>query len=171
MQFSFKGRGNSRRKFCSAKCRTRSTNIRYREAQRKWQLARLDREARLPGESKIQCLICQKWYTQLGSHVVIRHGYKTAREYREEYGLDVKKGLTKGSYRALLSKQVYEKGTIENLKSGARFRFKPEDSRAGRYNRSQESLKRLTANMHRYHSSKKKFGIKSIAKFFKTIIK
>jgi len=101
------------------------------------------------GESdeKMQCLICSKWFRQVGTHIVQSHKM-TAREYREEMGLDVKRGLTRGWYRQLKGDATIENGTVENLKAGKKFWFKLGDERAGRYQRSLMTLERLH-NLHK----------------------
>jgi len=167
--FAVEGKGNSRRRYCTVVCRNKEYTNRYREWRTAHQLAKYDAKALVPHPDKLQCLVCGRWYKQLGSHVVLRHGYKTAREYREEQGLDVKKGLTTGAYRQLLSDQVFETGTVNNLKNGAKYRFVPNDTRAGRYKRSAQTTIRLK-QLTKYREAK--FSIrKSIAKFFKNEFK
>lgn len=48
--------------------------------------------ARKPGEGKIQCRICYRWYLKPMGHVFQRHGV-SAREYKIHFGLPLKKGI------------------------------------------------------------------------------
>lgn len=132
------------RTFCSKKCRTRDYTIRYREYRSKLQLARYDREASIPSKNKIQCQICGKYYIQICSHVYVRHGL-TGREYRKFLGLDVKKGYIPEWYRQKKRELNLETADIawRNLKKGKKFWFKTGDKKAGRYERSPETMDRL----------------------------
>lgn len=130
------------RTFCSTKCRTYDINKRHKKAQVKWHKEKADAEAMIPSKDKIQCLLCGRWYRQVGSHIVQRHKM-TAREYRELVGFDVKRGQLPDDLRQLKREQVLENGTVENLKAGKRFRFVKNDPRAGNYKRSAQTLERL----------------------------
>ena len=77
----------------------------------------------------------------MGSHIVQRHGI-TARQYREEYELEVKRGTVPEWYRKLKGEQALKNGTFKNLEAGAKFRFKPGD-KVGVYKRSPVTLERL----------------------------
>lgn len=61
-------------------------------------------------------------------------------DYKAKFGLDTKRGRTKGKFRELKNKT--NKG-IKNLVAGAPYRFKPGDKRAGKYTRSKETQDRL----------------------------
>ena len=122
------------KKFCSKKCRTKSYNLKNREYQKAWIKERQDKEA-TKSQGKVQCLICEKWYVQVGSHIVQTHKM-TCREYRQEYGLEVKRGITPSWYRKLKGDQALTNGTYKNLQAGAKHRFKKGDAKAGRYERS-----------------------------------
>jgi predicted nucleic acid-binding Zn ribbon protein len=137
------------RTFCSKKCRTKSYTIKYKETRAKWQLARYDEIASIKSPHKIQCLICGKWYVQVGSHIWNRHKM-TAREYRKLYGFDVKKGQLPGWYKEIKSDQAFESGTIKNLKSGKRFWFRKGQPGVGVYERSPETMFRLH-NLHKFN--------------------
>ena len=126
------------KKFCSLHCRNKS----YQKRVSAWQLARNDRRASTPDPTKIQCLICGKYYVQVGSHVWNRHEM-TAREYREYHDLEVKRGTTPAWYRELKGNQALENGTFKNLKVGARFRFKKGQKGVGVYKRSPITLERI----------------------------
>lgn len=125
-------------KFCSQLCRNRSYQSRVNE----WATKRRD-EMAIPGENKIKCLVCKRWYKQVGSHVIQRHGFETARDYRIHYGLDRKSGLTTGDYRELKSRQVFVTGNIKNLNKGKKYWYVVNDPRAGRYVRSKQTMERL----------------------------
>lgn len=78
------------RTYCSKECREKANRIRNKsklaETQRRYQ----DRKRSIRRPDRVQCKICGRWYIQLGTHVYLRHGL-TAREYREEYDIPVKK--------------------------------------------------------------------------------
>jgi hypothetical protein len=134
---------NRFRTFCSAVCRNKFNNQKYKVRQAEWQLAKYDRIASIPDpEHKCQCLICGKWYVQVGSHVFLRHGM-TGREYREKFDLEVKKGIVPEWYRKLKGDQALDNETFKNLEAGAKFRFVKGDKKAGKYKRSHITLKRL----------------------------
>lgn len=129
------------RSYCSAECRNRFFNHKYKKQQAAWQRERMERLASIPSDEKVQCLICNRWYTQLLSHVWQIHG-TSGREYKNEYGFDVKKGLIKEPYRKV-KRETQDPITLKNLKKGAKYRFIKKDTRAGRYKRSKQTLERL----------------------------
>jgi len=92
--------------------------------------------------NKIQCLICGNWYRQVGSHIVQRHDM-TARQYREKFHLEVKKGILPPDLKALFGKQALENGTWKNLKVGKKFWFKKGQAGVGKYDRSPITMERL----------------------------
>lgn len=150
--------GYRQRTFCSDKCRNKSYSIKAVESgySREYQQKRNDALANKPSKNKVQCLICKKWYVQLGSHVVQRHGYESCRQYREEFGLEVKRGIVPDWYRKLKGDTALENKTFKNLQAGAAFRFKPGDPRAGKYERSQITINRLKLNRFKSLVSLKK---------------
>ena len=91
-------------------------------------------------DDMIQCLICGKYFVFVGNHVRIKHQI-TMLEYKKQFGLDTKKGRTKGQFQEL--KRKTNKG-VKNLEAGAEYRFVKHDPKAGRYKRSPETLARLT---------------------------
>jgi len=93
-------------------------------------------------EDMEKCLICHKKYVFLGSHVRQTHKIYM-QEYKLQFGLDRKRGRTRGQFRELKRKSVFDTGTIENLKQGAKYRFIPGDKSAGKYQRSPETMRRL----------------------------
>lgn len=117
------------RTFCCKKCRTRSYTIKNRAYRTVWQRNRYDRWASSPVSYKKKCGICGRWYIQVGTHVVQRHGL-TAREYREAMGIPVKRGITPAWYRELKGKQAIANDTVKNLKAGRRFWYEKGDPRA-----------------------------------------
>ena len=140
---------NSRyRVFCSAKCRNKWNNDKYTPRNAELQRLRADKKASVPSKDKVQCLICGLWYVQLGSHVQARHDM-TAREYREEYGLDVKRGTVPKWYRKQRGDQTLENETYKNLKKGAKYRFTKGQEGVGVYKRSPQTIDRLK-NKHKH---------------------
>lgn len=137
------------RTFCCEKCRNKNNNKKRRDnytekdkvemsliAEEKWQ-----KKLMTDPREKIQCLICGKWYIQVGSHITQKHRM-TAREYREYFDLEVRRGITPMWFRKLKGDQALENGTYKNLKAGKRFRFKKGD-KVGRYKRSWITMERL----------------------------
>jgi hypothetical protein len=133
------------RTYCSAYCRVHYHNSKPENIARGviWQRTKRDKEAEKPSPNKIKCEICGKYYVQVGTHIIQVHKYKTAREYRKEYGFDLKKGQLPQWYKKLKAEQV-TKEALDNLKNGRKFWFKPGDKQAGRYERSEETMKRLS---------------------------
>lgn len=112
------------RSYCSDKCRNKFHND-------KWYPTRNEQAKAKRGafsDRKKKCLMCNKWYVQVGSHIVQVHRI-TAREYREEFDLPVKKGITPEWYQEKKASKVDEHQK-ENLKDGAKYRFKKGDPRA-----------------------------------------
>jgi predicted transcriptional regulator len=123
----------------NTQAKTRSQdNKEYRKEWQRKKRARMHRD----NPDAIECLICGSKYIQVGSHIVQRHGM-TARKYREKFGLDVKRGLTKGEFRKRKAKAVFDNGTVENLKKGKKYWFKSGQKNVGKYSRSEQTLKRL----------------------------
>ena len=137
-KFVVKNKHTRNVKFCSILCRNRSYQPRVTEWGRKYR----DKMA-IPGDNKIKCKYCGKWYIQVGSHVVQRHGFETAREYRIYYDLDRKRGLTAGDYRKRKGNAVFQNGTVKNLNKGKKYWFVVNDPKAGKYIRSKETINRL----------------------------
>lgn len=91
-------------------------------------------------EASFECKICGRHFKHLGSHVAQTHKVK-AREYKQRFGLDVKKGLVTHDIKEKQRKHTLENGTIENLKLGEEFRFRK--GQVPKYKRSKETLERL----------------------------
>jgi hypothetical protein len=96
------------------------------------------------GLPTIKCLICGKDFRQVGSHITQVHGI-TAREYRETFELEVKKGLLPPDLRELKGNQALENGTWKNLKVGKKYWFKKGQEGVGVYKRSKITLEKLKA--------------------------
>ena len=126
------------RTYCSPTCRNKATNARWYSYKYQRQLEKAGRKE----EDKIMCLICKWWYWQVGSHITQRHGM-TAREYREHFDLEVKRGILPPHLRELYGKQALENGTWKNLKKGKRYQFKKGQKGLGIYHRSHITMARL----------------------------
>jgi hypothetical protein len=133
---------NRARTYCSPTCRIEFYNKRYCAYRTKWQRETRDRIAEKPSPNKVQCLICDRWYVQVCSHIVQIHGL-SGRRYREYFDLEVKKGVVPKWYKKLKGDQAIENGTFKNLKNGIKYWFVPNDKRAGKYHRSHITLERL----------------------------
>ena len=137
--------GHRQRTFCSSTCRNKHYAQKYRD--------RMDRLASEPSDKKCQCLICGRYYVQIGSHIVQRHGM-TAREYREYFDLEVKKGILPAYYKKIKGDLALENGTFKNLRAGEKHWFKPGSKITGRYKRSSVTLERLS-NLHKFNKLNK----------------
>ena len=136
-----KGKEGNNQQYCNSKCRNKRQYIKSggAEAQR----AYFDKKRELDTREKIQCLICGKWYRQVGTHIVLTHGI-TAREYREEYGFDVKRGQLPADYKELKREQALINQMDKQLiKAGTKSRFKKGQSGIGLYKRSKQTMERL----------------------------
>ena len=117
------------RSYCSDACRNKRNNLKYAKHRSKMQTKRYDVLASIPSKEKKQCKICNRWYIQVGSHIVQKH-YMTAREYREKFNLPLKKGIVPKWYKDFKGKQALDNKTCTNLKKGKKFRYKKGDPRA-----------------------------------------
>jgi len=144
-----------RAKYCSPKCRNKAYNKKNYAYQIKRNRAIKDAIAKKPAKNKIQCLICGQWYRQVGSHIAQRHKM-TSREYRKQFGFDVKKGQLPKDLREVKSEQAITCGGYKNLKNGKKFWFKRNDPKAGHYERSEQTLKRLRVGNKRFNVKKLK---------------
>lgn len=130
------------RSYCSTKCRDKRNNEKFKASRDVWQRERNRERASVPSAKKVQCLICGGWYVQVGTHIVQVHEM-TARQYRKEFGFDLKRGQLPEWYREIKSEQNCDKAK-NNLKAGKEFWFKPGDHKAGVYERSEQTKSRLT---------------------------
>lgn len=124
-------------KYCSKKCYNQAF---YWRVGKKFQ----EEKGGKYEKGKLQCPVCKKYYHKLISHTYQKHELK-AREFKEYYGLDVKKGLLSEKARDTHRKIVLDNWELnmENLRKGRGFWFKKGDTRAGRYVRSKETMERL----------------------------
>lgn len=142
------------RTFCSPSCRNKFNNKKYQKQHAEWQRKRNARIASVPSDKKVQCLICKRWYVQVCSHVIQAHGV-TAREYRENFDLEVKRGIVPKWYREMKGEQAIENETYKNLEAGAKYRFKKGQKGVGVYKRSPITIERV-------RNLRKKYGKKKI---------
>jgi len=146
-------RTSNSQRYCNKKCRTSCYYKRIREKSNLYQRERWYRKNIATKKNKIKCEVCGRSYRQVGSHITQRHGM-TAREYREEYGFDVKRGQLPEDLRQHKAEKTRENGTIENLKKGKKFWLKKGESIP--YIRSQQTLDRLKNNFKRNEKQTKK---------------
>jgi hypothetical protein len=139
--------------FCSPTCRNKNNYQKRKVYQAEYQIRKRDELASKPSSDKCQCLICGKYYVQVGSHIVQKHGL-TAREYREYFDLEVKKGILPPWYKKFKGDLALKNGTFKNLKAGEKFWFKNGDGRAGKYQRSHITLERLKV-LHKFNKDNK----------------
>ena len=142
-------------KYCSIKCNNKYNNNKNRKQQSDWARNKRDKEANIQNSKKCQCLICGKYYIQVGSHIFQRHKM-TARKYREYFKLEVKRGITPEWYRKVKGEQSLENGTYKNLEKGKKYHFKKGQKGIGIYERSLITIERLkklyTFNKNKYES-------------------
>jgi endogenous inhibitor of DNA gyrase (YacG/DUF329 family) len=91
--------GKRFRTYCCAKCRNKALNQKNQAYSTQWQRNKRAEIASKPSKRKVKCLVCGGYYVQLGTHVIQAHKFKSAREYREEYDLEVKRGTVPKWYR------------------------------------------------------------------------
>lgn len=130
--------------FCSVQCRNKhyaqTMPSRQKEYQRERKNAIEQRDRKKRG--KLQCLICGLWYKAPLHHAWQIHGVDEA-AYKKHFGLDHKKGLITARLKEIKKAHVFANETVNNLKAGKPFRFVPGDTRAGRYERSAQTLSKL----------------------------
>ncbi len=137
------------RTFCCYKHSQQYHTEKNREKSVAYHLAKYDEAASIPSDDKIQCLLCGKWYVQIGGHVFQRHNM-TAREYKEMMKLEVKRGVVPLWYRKLKGDIAIENETYKNIiESGRKFRFKKGQKGIGNYERSPITIARLRKNWKR----------------------
>lgn len=130
-------------KYCSVECRHKAEYIKRggKEGQNIYNQKRLI--AKFGIENLIKCEFCGLYFRQVGTHVIQKHNYRTAREYREDYGFDVGKGQLPKDYREIKKELVFKTGNVDNLKKGKKYRFKKKQEGLGRYKRSKQTLDRI----------------------------
>lgn len=104
-------------------------------------------------DSKLKCLECGKLFVRPLSHVWQVHGL-SALEYKKLHGLDTKRGIATEEYRERMRELVFSNGTIENLKKGAKYRFKKGE--INNYARSEQTQARLKKHWARVANTKGK---------------
>ena len=122
--------GKRFRKFCSAQCRTKSYAGKYQAGRSAWQRRKYDAAASIASPNKVKCLVCGRYYVQIGTHVIQRHGFESAREYREQFELPLKRGIVPEWYRKEKAAASIEGGGSKNMERGKKFRYKRGDKRA-----------------------------------------
>jgi len=131
------------KQFCSPECRQKHYNtvnaVRIKAVRDRLNHAKYNKYEK----GKERCIICDGWYWAVCHHVANRHKI-SERDYKIMLGADHKKGRIPAKLKKLKREQVFENGTVKNLKKGEPTRFKKGDSRAGNYERSKETKLRLS---------------------------
>lgn len=122
----------------------------FKQKQKKKKNAKVKKtkKKRIPKYNKdngIMCEVCGEYFRQVGSHVKV-HGFANAREYREHFGFDVKRGQLPKEYRKIKADHCRKNKTIDNLKSGKKCWFKKGQKNLGNYKRSKQTMNRLQGN-------------------------
>jgi hypothetical protein len=107
-----------------------------------WHRKKREEIAKIPSPNKLQCLLCKGWYVQVCSHVYQVHGM-TAREYKEYFDLEVKRGLIPEDYRQIKKEAFWNNPTLKNLEEGKKFWYKKGQEGVGKYKRSHVTMERL----------------------------
>lgn len=128
--------------YCSPRCMHRFHNQKHYQQQKEWQKKNRQKLLLSSGKDLVQCLICGKWFIQVGSHIAQTHGI-TCREYRELFRLEVKRGVVPPWFRKLKGDIALANKTFKNLEAGKKWWFKKGDRSIGRYERSPITLERL----------------------------
>ena len=106
------------------------------------QIAYHNRKRVKPFAGATQCIICKLYFRAVCHHAWQVHELGEA-EYKKMAGIDHGKGLIPEELKALKREHVFENGTVDNLKKGAKRRYVKGDTRAGAYERSPETKARL----------------------------
>ena len=114
--------------FCSGECRMLYHSRKHAKQSAQWLRDKQDRLALIASPDKVKCLVCNRWYVQVGTHIRQRHGM-SARQYRELYDLPVKRGILPTWFRIVKASQVTKKA-LSNLKQGKKFWYVDGDIRA-----------------------------------------
>ena len=138
------------RTYCSKKCRDKRNRMKSAKASAQWLRDRNDRIALQPTSTKVKCLICGRYYYQVGTHIVQRHKM-TARKYREIMDLPVKRGILPLWLRKVKSDHAIDNKTANNLIAGKKFWYKKHDKRAiinSFYKGRSQEMKRLSQDIY-----------------------
>ncbi len=104
-------------------------------------------------ENKLQCLLCLKWFSHLGSHIA-KAQEMLAREYKMQFGLSIKTPLISPEIK--LKKQIaFNKDRTKYLKNIAgdkskKYQFKKGDYKKTYYSR--ESLDRAREQLDKINA-------------------
>lgn len=116
----------NKKKFCQIECRDLFNKERDIKRRREWSQKKRGEF----GEDKKQCLLCGKWYVQVGGHIFQYHQI-IAKEYKKYFDLPFKRGIIPEWYRVKKAKIAIENGTAANLPNvGKHTRYKKNDERA-----------------------------------------
>jgi ROS/MUCR transcriptional regulator protein len=95
----------------------------------------------------MECLICGKNFKRVCSHARQSHGV-SAREYKEAFGLDVRKGILSSEDSKLMREYALANGMDEQLKkAGKATRFKKGTPGLGVYQRSAQTIERFKTTL------------------------
>ena len=146
-------------KYCDH-CRKEA--YKYLEYRKQWHRNRTGRKEK----GKIQCQLCGKWYRKPMSHAWQIHGI-SEKEYKEHFGLE-RKGIIPEPDKEVLQEHVKNNFNlvvkINLLNKGKKTRFIKGDKRAGRYQRSETTLKRLKEQLKRNNYEKSKNNVPHVDK-------
>ena len=130
-------------KYCEA---CREEVYKYKEYRVTWQRNARDAKAKRDTIGKIKCNYCKGYYKKSISHAWQVHGINE-RQYKDEAGLDHKKGIIVPETREILREHVqanYEIVVEKNLlQKGKRSRFRTGNPNIGKYERSPQTIERL----------------------------
>lgn len=127
-------------RFCSITCRNKALYI--ARGGKEYQRAYYDSKRTYNEHNGVQCLICMRYYRQLGTHITQRHGI-SATEYKEAYKLERSKGLLAKDLKEIKAEHALNNGTWENLKKGAPYRYYKGQKGIGVYERMPATLERI----------------------------
>lgn len=155
-------------KYCHA-CRSMAYS--YREYRREWQRQKHAQIAKI-ATGKVQCLVCGLWYKKPLTHVWQARGLNE-KQYKEAHGLE-RKGIVADSTKEKLQEAVqdnYDRVVRQNLlQKGKPTRYKKGDKTLGKYQRSQQTLERLSKQFKRLKTERTPLqnGSRSIMVWFST---
>lgn len=112
------------RRYCSDVCRNKANQKKYAPWRAEYQRRRQDEKSSEPKPDKVKCLLCGRYYVQVGTHIIQRH-HITAREYRELNDLPLTRGIIPPHYRKLKREQTLASGVIQKnlIEKGESTRF------------------------------------------------
>ncbi len=103
---------------------------------------------------KLKCKICNKLFKHLGSHLWHKHKV-LARDYKMEFGLDIKTCLTSDDIREKHREDSKKYRTFDNnFKDSKKYQFKPGVRYSGQYI-SHKQRKRILLNLATMNKKKK----------------